>query len=178
MEFSCSMWEYFKSLIHTATEHFNNEMENDTFTPVQKIILSLDNFLQGLHNNHDVNASDDKVKELQVMLFKRSKSEQLKARLHALGILIDPHMSRTTMISFYTHAESNPSWPEWTGTIGPAASSSTPQNSTRRVSSRTPTPVRFNIDGQEDSEEESVARHVRQRTSPPQPLPAPDDSIT
>jgi hypothetical protein len=168
MEFSNSMWVYFKSLIVTATEQFNNEMDDDTYSPVPKITLPMNHFLQGLHSNNNVNASDDKVKELQEMLFKNRKSEQLKARLHALGILIDPHMRETTMISFYTHAESNPLWPEWTGTIGPAASSSTPQTSTRRVSSRTPTPVRFNIDGQEDSEEESVARHVRQRTLPPQ----------
>jgi len=122
MEFSYSMWGYFKSLIITATEQFNNEMDNDAYSPVQKITLQLHHFLQGLHSNNDVNASEDKVKELQEMLFKNRKSEQLKARLHALGILIDRRIRGTTMISFYTYAESNPSWPEWTGTIGPAAS--------------------------------------------------------
>ena len=69
IEFLCSMWEYFKYLINTATEQFNNAMDNNSYTPVQKIILALHNFLQGLHSNHDVNASDDKVRELKLMLY-------------------------------------------------------------------------------------------------------------
>jgi len=61
MEFSYSLWKYFKSLLITATEQFNNEMDDDTYTPVPKITLLLKTFLQGLHNNNDAYASNDKL---------------------------------------------------------------------------------------------------------------------
>ena len=64
-------------------------------------------------------------------------------------------------------------WPVWTGRIGPATSLTTPQSSSRHPSSRTPTPVRYNNDEQEDSEDEVSSRNVRQRTLAPQPLPVP-----
>ena len=71
IEFSCSMWTYLKSLISIATDQFNTAMDDEAYVPVQKITLSLQNFLHGLYRNNDVNASDGKVRELQVMLFKR-----------------------------------------------------------------------------------------------------------